>query len=76
MLVFINLLNTRVIEFHTFAEIDIVKFLVVATYSNCFYAFHTYEGTASGDKTLNWAMRVRVLLDAAQGILQQKDKDI
>lgn len=35
-----------------------------------------YEGKAGASENLNWAMRVRVLLDAAQGIPQQKAKDI
>lgn len=36
--------------------------------SECLYAFQIYEGKAGVGENLNWAMRVRVLLDAAQGI--------
>lgn len=41
-------------------------------YSILTITFHIYEGNNGASETLNWRTRVRVMVEAAQGILQQK----
>lgn len=45
-----------------------MKLLVESYQSNTSFP-HIYEGKIGADKSLNWATRLRILVDAGQGML-------